>query len=365
MAKKTKIKPDSILLFLILAILIIGFLILFSVSASISREQFGNTYYYIGHQFLFGVLPGFALALFFFKTKPSLLKKWSLFFFIGNLILLTIVFLPGVGVLKGGARRWLQVGSFSFQPAEFLKITLPLYLAAWLSKKKKQNLAIMGSFFLILIPLIIILLLQPDFSTLSLVILSACLVYFLSETPLWHTFLLFALGIAGFSLLVVSKGYRMQRFLTFIAPNLDPMGASYQINQSLIAIGSGGFWGKGLGLSNQKFGFLPNVISDSIFAAFCEETGFIGPLILISLLLFFLVRALLISKRTKNNFLGPLGLTLAAGILFQAFLNIMAMMGVVPLTGVPLPFISYGGTHLMVELATVGILLNISKYAKN
>ena len=365
MAEKTKTKPDSILFFLALSSLVIGFLILFSVSASISKEQFGNTYYYISHQFLFGVLPGFILAVFFLKTKLHLLKKWSLFFFIGNLILLAIVFLPGVGVLKGGARRWLQVGTFSFQPAEFLKITLPLYLAAWLSKKRKQDLTIMVNFFLILTPLVIILLLQPDFSTLALVILSACLIYFLSETPLWHAFLLFALGVAGSSLLVVFKGYRMQRLLTFILPNLDPMGTGYQINQSLIAIGSGGFWGKGLGLSNQKFGFLPNVISDSIFAAFCEETGFIGPLILISILLLFLVRVFIISKRTKDNFLGPLGLTLAAGLLFQAFLNIMAMMGVVPLTGAPLPFISYGGTHLMVELATVGMLLNISKHAKN
>jgi len=191
------------------------------------------------------------------------------------------------------------------------------------------------------------------------------MVYFLSETPLWHTFLLFALGIAGSSLLIVFKQYRMQRLLTFIAPKLDPMGTGYQINQTLIAIGSGGFWGKGLGLSSQKFGFLPNVISDSIFAAFCEETGFVGPLILISILLFFLIRVLIISKKAKDNFLSPLGIALAAGILFQAFLNIMAMMGVVPLTGVPLPFISYGGTHLMVELATVGILLNISKYVKD
>ncbi len=365
MARKTEAKPDSILFFLVLGILIIGFLMLFSVSAATSREQFGNTYYYIGHQFLFGILPGFILAVFFLKAKPSLLKKWSLFFFIGNLILLTIVFLPGIGVLKGGARRWIEIGNFSFQPAEFLKITLPLYLAAWLSKEKKHNLSVLGSFILIIVPLTIILLSQPDFSTLVMVILSACAVYFLSKTPLWHSFLLFGLGVAGFFSLIVFKQYRMQRFLTFIAPKLDPMGAGFQVSQTVIAIGSGGLWGKGLGLSNQKSGFLPNVISDSIFAAFCEETGFIGPLILISMFLFFLVRALIISKRTKDNFLSPLGIALAAGVLFQAFLNIMAMMGIVPLTGAPLPFISYGGTHLMVELATVGILLNISKYAKN
>ncbi len=365
MAKKTEAKPDSILFFLVLGLLIIGFLMLFSVSASISREQFGNTYYYIGHQFLFGVLPGFVLAVFFLKAKPALLKKWSLFFFIGNLILLTIVFLPGIGVLKGGASRWIQINDFSFQPVEFLKITLPLYLAAWLSKKKKHNLAVMASFFLILVPLIVILLLQPDFSTLVLVILGACVVYFLSETPLWHTFLLFALGIAGSSLLIVFKQYRMQRFLTFIVPKNDPLGAGFQVSQTVIAIGSGGLWGNGLGLSTQKFGFLPNVISDSIFAAFCEETGFIGPLVLISMFLFFLVRVLIISKRTEDKFLRPLGIALAAGILFQAFLNIMAMMAVVPLTGVPLPFISYGGTHLMVELAMVGMLLNISKHARN
>lgn len=365
MAKKIKVKPDTTLFFLVLGILIFGLLMLFSVSASISREQFGNTYYYVGHQFLFGVLPGLALAIFFLKINPSLLKKWSLFFFFGNLILLAMVFLPGIGVLKGGARRWLQIGGHSFQPAEFLKIILPLYLAAWLSKKKEQSLAVLGEFFIILLPLIFILLLQPDFSTLILVLFSACAVYFLSSTPLWHSFLLLGLGAAGSSLLIVFKQYRMQRFLTFLLPNSDPMGAGFQVSQTLIAIGSGGLWGKGLGLSNQKSGFLPNVISDSIFAAFCEEAGFIGPLILTSAFLFFLVRALVVSKKTEDKFLCPLGMALAVGILLQAFLNIMAMMGVVPLTGVPLPFVSYGGTHLMVELATVGMLLNISRHAKN
>ena len=358
---KNKKKIDLNLLLIIFGILLLGFLMLFSVSAQKSLEAVGNTYYFLAHQFIYGIIPGLSLGFIAFKIDLVRFKKIGFFFFLLNLILLLTVFLPGLGITKGGGRRWLGVGPFSFQPSEFLKITLPLYLAVWLAGRKKKDLKTFCGFFLICLPVITILLLQPDLGTLVLIMFSACLIYFLSETPIWHGILILAVAFAALLLLVVFKSYRMQRLLIFLNPEIDPMGIGYQLKQSLIAIGSGGFWGKGLGFSQQKFGLLPNVISDSIFAAFCEETGLIGPFILIVLFLLFLVRIIFIVQKTREDFSRSLGLTLGASIVIQAFFNMGAMMSVIPLTGIPLPFISYGGTHLMVELIMVGILLNISQ----
>jgi len=239
-----------------------------------------------------------------------------------------------------------------------------LYLSAWLSNKKvkkKKSLDMIAEFSFILLPVVLILILQPDISTLLLLLFSSGLVYFLAKTPLSHIFLFAGTVLARILVLTNTQAYRMSRFLVFLNPDIDPLGKSYQAKQALIAIGSGGLFGKGLGLSSQKFGFLPNVMSDSIFAAFCEETGFIGPFILIFLFLLFLIRVIKISSISKNEFAKILGSVLGAGIVFQAFLNMSAMLGIIPLTGVPLPFISYGGTHLVIELTMVGILLNISK----
>lgn len=356
-----KNKIDSVLLLFVLLILLFGFLILFSVSAPISQQKFGNTYFYLAHQALFGLLPGLVLGFLVFKIRLETLKKWSIFLFLANLVLCLMVFLPSVGVKIGGARRWLTIGSFSFQPAELLKITLPLYLAAWLNTRYKNDLMGLLSFLLILLPVGLILIFQPDISTLSLLLIISLLTYFLSKTPFWHTLLMIVMGVSLILFLINLAPYRMARFLVFADPNLDPMGIGYQIKQSLIAIGSGGLWGRGVGFSKQKAGFLPNVLSDSIFSVFSEEMGFVGALTLISLFAAFFFRVVQISKRLRDPFARVLGTVLGAGLVLQAFFNIGAMIGIIPLTGTPLPFISYGGTHLVVELISIGLILNISR----
>ena len=205
---------------------------------------------------------------------------------------------------------------------------------------------------------------QPDISTLSLLIATSFLMYFLAEMPLSHTFLIGAIAVSVIFFLITLAPYRMKRLLVFLTPQLDPMGMGYQIKQAQIAIGSGGLFGKGLGMSKQKFGFLPHPTSDSVFAIFCEETGFVGSLILIAFFLIFLARGLKIGKGAKDKFSKLLSCAICLQIVLQAFLNIGSMIGVLPLTGIALPFISYGGTHIVVELIGVGLLLNISKNSK-
>lgn len=369
-----KYHPDYILIAASIGLLILGILILTSVSAALSREKFGSTYYFLNHQLLFGLLPGILLAFLAFKIPLTILKKWALIFLLINLILLAMVFLPEIGLGAGGAARWISVGKITFQPSEFLKLTFIIYLAAWLASRTPHQLAGGGQAkkikgfgqtliaFLIVISLISLLLIfQPDISTLGIVITSAALMYFLAGTPLWQSFSLILVGAGALFFLIKTAPYRLARLLVFLNPETDPMGIGYQIKQALIAVGSGGIFGLGLGMSRQKFGFLPHSISDTIFAILAEETGFIGSLILILLFLLFFWSVFKISKKAGDKFSQLLALGIGCWIVLQAFVNIGSMIGILPLTGIPLPFISYGGSHLIAELIGVGILLNISK----
>jgi len=378
--------PDYILIIVTAILIILGIIVLASVSASLSQERFGTTYYFLNHQLLFGLIPGIFLAFLAFRINLAFLKKWAPALLLINLLLLAMVFLPKVGSGFGGAARWLNLGPISFQPSEFLKLTFILYLAAWLTGRTqpqppKGRQASYGArksgfrqvekgfgqtllAFLIAIGVISLLLaFQPDISTLGAIILVGVLVYFLAGTPLWHSILIILAGAGSLLTLIKLAPYRAARLLVFFEPGTDPMGIGYQIKQALIAIGSGGIFGLGLGLGmfRQTFGFLPGLISDSIFAIFAEETGFLGSSILIFLFLLFLWRGFKIGKVGEDKFSKLLALGITSRIIIQAFTNIGSMIGILPLTGIPLPFISYGGSALISELIGVGILLNISK----
>ncbi len=370
-----KKRPDYILLGTILTLIILGILILSSVSASLSQEKFGNTYYFLSHQLLYGFLPGLILAFLAFKTPIVLLKKWAPLVLLVNLLFVAMVFLPKVGTSLGGATRWINFGPFAFQPSEFLKLSFILYLASWLASRtphqgkfnEKQSEKIVEfnqtliAFLLVVGIISLLLVFQPDISTLGVIGVIAVSMYFLSGTPLWQSILMVFLGAGGLFLLIYHAQYRFNRLRVFLNPEIDPMGIGYQIKQALIAIGSGGIFGVGLGMSRQKFGFLPQSVSDAIFAIFAEETGFVGAIFLIIIFLLFFWRGTKIIKLSQDKFtqLTALGITL--WITIQGFVNIGSMIGIVPLAGVPLPFISYGGSALIAELAGTGILLNISK----
>jgi len=361
---------DYILAIVVAILVILGILVLASVSATFSQEKFGRTTYYLFHQMIYGLALGIVLGFIAFKIKLSILKKWAWLFILINLIFMVLVFIPGLGIVAGGAPRWMNLGFVSFQPSEFLKLTFIFYLSAWLAsrtkkksfKKTKKELKFTLIPFLIIIGIITILLTkQSDVSTLGIIILVAALMYFSASTPLWHSILIILISLGGFLALVKIAPYRMMRFRIFLGSVKDPMGMGYQIKQALIAIGSGGILGLGLGMSSQQFGFIPQTMSDSIFAIFAEETGFIGSLILIFLFLVLFWRGFRISKRSSDKFSQLFAIGISSWICIQAFINIGAMIGILPLTGIPLPFISYGGSHMVAELIGVGILLNISK----
>ena len=358
-----KHRPDPILLGICVALVAVGILVLASVSASFSLQRFGTTFYFFTHQLLFGLLPGITIGLALFLLPLSFLKKWSVPILVSAVVLVGFVFIPGIGVKSGDALRWVSVGSFSFQPSELLKPAFILYLAAWLANRTslKQRAGTLIPFLVILGAISLFLVLQPAVSTLGIIGITGLAMYFFSGTPLWHTLLLLLGGLGGLFFLIRIAPYRLNRLAVFFDPSLDPLGKGYQIKQALIGIGSGGITGVGLGLSFQKFGSLPEPIGDSIFAIFAEEIGFIGAAFLIVLFLAFAWRSFIIAKRVGDAFSKNAAIGIACWITVQAFVNMGSMVGLLPLTGVPLPFISYGGSALIAELIGVGILLNISK----
>jgi cell division protein FtsW len=311
---------------------------------------------------LFGGLLALFVGLFVHYTH---FKKYSFHFYLFTLFLTILVFVPHIGFAHGGAKRWIHILGFSLQPSEFLKYSSVLFLAAWLSANKKRlsdiayGLVPFG--FIAGIPFLL-LLLQPDTGTGAIIALSCFAMYIVAGAPWRDVGIVCISGIVGLILLATIRPYVKDCILTFIDPSRDSRGSSYQLQQSLIAIGSGGVVGRGYGQSIQKFNFLPEPIGDSIFAVISEELGMIGGVIVIVLFTLIGIRGLKISKGIKDTF----GMLLVIGIvsifLIQAFMNIASMLGVFPLTGVPLPFISHGGTALLTALFGVGIILNISKY---
>lgn len=365
MKETKKGRPDYILFSAVVILILLGIVILASVSAPISQGRFGYPSFYLFRHLLFGILPGILLGFAAYKISLALWKKWSAFFLLINLFLMAVVFIPGVGITLKGATRWIDLGFTSLQPSEFLKLTFILYLANWLPFLKesgRKNLFKTLTGFLIIAGLVsFFLYLQKDVGTLVIIVACGILIYFMSGTPIRHSLVIILGGMATLALLIKIEPYRLERIKVFLKPDIDPMGISYQIKQALIAVGSGGILGKGLGMSLQKFGFLPQPMSDSIFAVFAEETGFIGALVVVLLFLIFAWRGLKIFRKITNSFCQLACLGITSWITLQALVNIGATIGILPLAGIPLPFISYGGSAFTAELIGVGLLLNISK----
>lgn len=358
---------DKILLTTVLLLSIFGLIMISSASVVVSYNNFGYNHYYLSHQFFYGFLPGIALLFLFQKIDYHLFKKYALIFLILTIVSLFLVFIPDLGYGLKGANRWIVIGDFSFQPSEIAKLTFILYLAAWLEKKGKdiKNFSeMLVPFVVLIIAISIPLIMQPDIGTLSVIILTAVIIYFAAGAKLNHIFLLGLGGIAALFMLIKIAPYRIDRLMVFLYPELDPQGIGYQINQALLALGSGGILGLGFGHSRQKFNYLPEPIGDSIFAITGEEIGFIGLTILMALFLIFALRGFKIASRAPDNFGRFVAVGITSWIIFQALTNMAAITALVPLTGIPMPFISYGGSALIISLTGVGILLNISKHGK-
>lgn len=360
-----KNNPDWTFLGLGIVILIIGLIILTSASSVVGLEDRGDSYYFLKQQLIQGFPIGIILAILFYKVSLDFLKKYSFYFFAASLLLLVLVLVPYFGDARLGASRWLNIAGFSFQPSELAKFAFIIYLASWLSKQKENIKSFKKTFlpFIFLLVIVaILIILQPDMGTMGIFMIVAWVMLFVAGGNLIHLFSLILTGIIGVFILIKVAPYRAARLTTFLDPSIDPQGIGYHINQALLAIGSGGIFGRGLGHSRQKFLYLPEVYGDSIFAVLAEELGFLVSVPILGLFIYFFIRGLNIAKKSSNTFSRLLVVGIITWWASQSLINIGAMVGILPLTGVPLPFVSYGSTALAVNLAAFGLVLNISRY---
>jgi len=367
MHKTTPKELDKPLLIALLMLIVFGLTMIASAGIAYSRARFGDPYFFFKHQLFYGVVPGLMIMYAVQKINYNFWRKISFPLFIISIIFLIMVFISGFGTKIYGASRWMRLGPFSFQPSEMLKLSIIIYLAAWLEARKEM----VKDFYEGLVPFLsvmfvvsFLLIKQPDMGTLGVIIIIAMAIFFSSGARISHLAFIGTTGLVALVLLVKYESYRMSRFLVFLHPEEDPRGVGYQINQALLAIGSGGVFGLGLGHSIQKFNYLPEPVGDSIFAIIAEELGMVGGIFLVSLFVFFAIRGYMIAKNAPDKFSQLTAIGIVSWIIFQAFINIAAISGLIPLTGIPLPFVSYGGTSIIFLLVAVGILLNISKFSK-
>lgn len=357
---------DRTLLILVMILVAGGYLIFSSASLGLLAREGARFSSIALSQFGFGVVGGLIALTITSNIHYRFWRKYAFYLMLASLFVTLLVFIPGIGAAHGGAHRWINIGSFSVQPAEFLKITFIVYLATWLSGMQK----FVGTFTKGTLPFIgflgilgVVMLAQPDTDTYAIIAAAGSAMFIVAGGRWRDIGALCLTGVVLLALLAFARPYVMDRLLTFMNPAADPHGKGYQIQQSLIAVGSGGITGRGFGQSIQKFEYLPEPISDSIFAVYSEEFGFIGSFSLIMLFTFFAFRGYKIATHTPDMFGALLVVGFITLITAQTFLNIAAMLGVAPLSGLPLPFISHGGTALLTTLAAVGIVLNVSKYA--
>ncbi len=356
---------DIILLTLIGVLLLIGFFTFTSASLGLLARSGASFSSVAFSQIFFGIIGGSIALLITSNIYYRNWRQYALYIFITAVLFTLAVFIPGLGQTHGGATRWIDIGFTTIQPSEFLKIAFVIYIATLLSGTHRQIESIRYGVLPFLGVIAVtggVMLALPDTDT-FMIMVGAGMAMFVTAGAKWRHIALIALvGCLLLAAVAFSRPYVMDRITTFMNPDSDPLGSSYQIQQSLIAVGSGGAFGRGYGQSIQKFEYLPEPIGDSIFAVYAEEFGFLGSIVLIFLLAFFTFRGFKIAAQSEDLF----GMLLVVGfmtlVVSQAFLNIASMLGLAPLSGLPLPFISHGGTALLAILASMGIVLNVSKY---
>ncbi len=367
MVKIASKKIDRIFFSIVISLVVIGVIMFISASLGILNKNESKFYAVIFNQLIFGLLGGLIALYFGLKIPYKFWRQYSLPLFIVSIIITALVFVPGLGLEHGGSRRWIKVFGVSFQPVEFLKIGFVVYFSAWLSWAKGRVKDIRFSLlplFLLLGIISVVLIKQPDTKSLILITATGLVMLFVSGTPWKYILGMFFVAVLAFIILAFTTPYLKSRINTFLNPSANGSTSSYQIQQSLIAVGSGGIQGRGLGQSIQKFNYLPEPQGDSIFAVVGEELGFIGSLIIIGLYVAFALRGFRIAHYAPDSFSKLLVIGFITIITAQSFMNIASIIGVFPLTGVPLVFMSHGGTSLLIDIGLMGIILNISKFQK-
>ncbi|MCD1261616.1 stage V sporulation protein E [Paenibacillus athensensis] len=363
---KARSAPDIWIIVSTLLLLTIGVIMVYSASAVLAFHEFGDSLYYLKRQLLFAAL-GIVAMFFMMNVDYTVWKKHArigLFICFG---LLVIVLIPGIGVVRGGARSWLGIGSFGIQPSEFMKIGMILFLAKMLSEQQSKitlftsgllpPLGIMGLAFGMIM-------LQPDLGTGVVLVGASLLIIYTSGARLLHLSYLGMVGLAGFVGLIIAAPYRLQRITAFLDPWKDPLGAGYQAIQSLYAIGPGGLVGLGLGMSRQKYSYLPEPQTDFIFSIIAEELGFIGGALVLLLFTILVWRGMRVAITAPDTFGSLIAVGIIGMIAVQVIINIGVVIGMFPVTGITLPLISAGGSSLTLMLTSIGLLLNISRYSR-
>jgi cell division protein FtsW len=356
--------PDYFLMAALCILLVFGLAMLSSASSGLGKQLFNNSYYYLEHQLMFGLTVGLVGFLVCYFVPYYKFKNVAFVLLLISMVALVLVFTP-LGTAASGSTRWLRFGPLSFQPAELMKFTYILYLAAWLSNSKKRSTDFQTGllpFAIISGVMAVLLILQPATSTVAILLGAGLVVYFVSGAPWKYILGIIGIAVAAVVLLIFVTPYRMARITGFLNQSANTQGENYQVNQSLIAIGSGGLWGVGYGQSATKDSYLPTPIDDSIFAVVAEELGFIGAGCLVALFAIVTFRMFWLARRSGDPFGRMILIGFGTVIALQAFVNMASISGIIPLTGVPLPFVSYGGTALAVFITMSGVALNVTRY---
>ncbi|WP_093671843.1 stage V sporulation protein E [Sporolactobacillus nakayamae] len=362
--RKYRQSPDILLLVITCTLLAIGLTMVYSASAVKAAENFGDSFYFLKRQLLFAAV-GVGLMFAVMRIDYHFWRAWAKVGLIGCYFLLVIVLIPGVGLVRGGASSWLGVGAFSIQPSEFTKVALIVFLAKYISEHQSNLTSFKKGLIPSLMPVLLafgLIMLQPDFGTGMVLVLTCVIMIFIAGARIKHFVAMGSLGLLGFAGLIISAPYRIKRLTGFIDPWQDPRDKGFQITQSLLAIGPGGLLGFGLGQSRQKYQYLPEPETDFIFSIVSEELGFIGATFVLVLFCLLLWRGILIAIKAPDLFGTLLAVGITGMIAIQIMINIAVVTGLIPVTGITLPFLSYGGSSLTLMLVSIGILLNVSNH---
>lgn len=362
-----RLKVDSVLFLACLLLFIFGLFIFGSAALGVLSVSEAKFFAVVKGQYLFALTFGILAFSIGVLLPPLLYKRYALPLFLTTLFVTCLVFVPQLAMYHGGAHRWIDFGLFTLQPSELIKFSAVVFMAAWCARFGGMFNRISFGLFGFLVPLGVvaaIVLTQPDFGTFLVIAVASFVVYFVGGARMKHVGIIISLGVLAFFLLIAARPYMLERVKTFLSPAHDPTGSSWQLTQSLISLGSGGIFGKGYGQSVQKFSFLPEPIGDSVFAVLGEELGFIGTTGLVLLFLFILLRGLWVALMVDDVFLKLVAVGIVASLFTQAFLNIGSMLRIFPLTGLPLPLVSHGGTALTITLFQLGVLLSISRHRR-
>ncbi len=359
-------KFDLLLFITIITISLFGIIMIYSASYIWAEYKFNDPFKFVKHQGLFFII-GIIMMLITSKIPYKVYFEKANTLLLLSIILLILVIIPGIGTVRNGSRSWFGIGSFGIQPSEFAKLTLIIFTSKYLTKNEK-NLKYIKKGVLPILGIVILvfglIMLQPDFGTGMIILVSIIGLLFVSGVDFKFFIRLGLIGVVGIVLLIAIAPYRLERILSFLNPWSDPLGSGFQIIQSLYAIGPGGLFGQGFMNSRQKHFYLPEPQTDFIFSIISEEFGFLGILIVATLFTIIIFKGFKIAQNSGDKFAKFLAFGITFGLAFQAILNLMVVVGLIPVTGVTLPFLSYGGSSLLITLISMGVLLNISRYQK-